>query len=526
MPPREHDHLSSGDALFLYLEREGTPLNVASVSIFESEIPLGACRKFIASKLPLIPRYQQRVAPPPFNIGLPTWEYDPEFDIRNHVREVRLTRGTENELKAVAGKILSQVMNRQRPLWDFTLVRGLKGNRTAVVTRIHHCLADGLAGVALMNVLMDANAEAPRLGLKAKARRPKAKGPATLLGELVTSSFSVAQRILTAQMEISRVFEQALTPAGETGTNGGPRLDGLPADEMAGLISELTGMTQRLPFNVICRGPQKFRWAEIPLAELKAVKEAYGATLNEVVLTLMTAVIRRYSELRGVRVKGRLLRIVVPVNVRGNGSATELGNQITFLPVTIPMDIRHPRKLLRAVQKRMMFLKAAHVAECVGITGTMLGTIPTAAQMVMGPMASRVPLGLCNTICTNVPGPTSPLYLIGHKMVSCYPYVPIGGDLGLNCAMLTYNGVAYFGMTADRAAVPEVARLEKFLITGFAELQESAGLGRARKRQRFRRGARPGETPAAWAGLGMTEHTPKPVTATAGKDDLRASVGA
>ena len=129
---RDNNHLSYGDALFLYLEREGMPLNVASVNVFEGIISLKACTRFIESKLPLIPRYLQRVVSPPFNIGLPDWEYDPEFDIRNHVREVTLEQGTEVEFKAVAGEILSQMMDRQRPLWDFTLVRGLKGDRTGV----------------------------------------------------------------------------------------------------------------------------------------------------------------------------------------------------------------------------------------------------------------------------------------------------------------------------------------------------------------------------------------------------------
>src|SRR5690242_10299524 len=126
----ENDRLSWGDALFLYLEREGMPLNIASVSIFDGAIPLDDSRIFVESKLPLIPRYRQRVAVPAFHLGLPVWEFDPEFDIANHVKEVRLKHGTDAELKAVTGKILSQLMDRRRPLWDYTIVQGLKGNRS------------------------------------------------------------------------------------------------------------------------------------------------------------------------------------------------------------------------------------------------------------------------------------------------------------------------------------------------------------------------------------------------------------
>ena len=117
------ESLSWGDAIFLYLEREGAPLHIASVNIFEGRIPLTQCRRFIESKLRLIPRYRQRVVAAPFNIGLPTWEYDPNFDIRNHVREMKLKHGTMAELQAAASKILTRRMDRQHPLWDYTLSR-------------------------------------------------------------------------------------------------------------------------------------------------------------------------------------------------------------------------------------------------------------------------------------------------------------------------------------------------------------------------------------------------------------------
>jgi len=486
---RDSDRLSGGDALFLHLEREGMPLNVASVNVFEGVISLDACTAFIESKLPLIPRYRQRVVAPPFGFGSPTWEYEPNFDLSNHVHQVTLRRGTDAELKAVAGKILSTVMNRQHPLWDFTLVQGLKGGRTGVVTRMHHCMADGLAGVALLNVLMDASPEVHPLP-KRKLRIPKPSRqdtPSLILDGVITSSLSVAQRFLTAQREVLEVCQQVLSTGHQNGQadvhkqTANPDLSLPSVDELSLLMPEVTTATQPLPFNTICRGPQKFRWAEIPLADIKAIKEACGATVNEVALTIITLAFQRYSELRNVDVRGRLLRIVVPVNVRGNGHASDLGNRITFIPVTLPLDIRSPRKLIAAIHKRTAFLKSAHIAECVSLFGTMLGTIPTAAQQLIGPIISQVPLGLCNIIFTNVPGPTSPLYLLGHKMLRCYPYVPIGGDLGINCAMLTYNGTAYFGFTGDIHAAPDLGRLEKFLMASFTDLRRAAGIHSQRR---------------------------------------------
>lgn len=489
---RVTDRLSTGDAFFLYLEREGMPLNVASVSVFEGTISLAACSRFIESKLPLIPRYRQRVVAAPFNIGVPSWEYDPNFDVRNHVHHVTLKRGTDAELKAVAGKILSKVLNRQRPLWEFTLVHGLEGNRTGVVTRMHHCLADGIAGVGLMNVLMDPSPEVrPLPKKKPRFQAPPRKAAPSFLDELITSSVSVAERVLSAQMELFNVFQHVLAAAGHEGKEsktplqtGGNSESHLPSvNEFTRLVPELTAATQPLPFNIICRGPQKFSWAEIPLSDIKAVKNACGVTVNEVALTLVTSAFQRYAERRGVDIRGRLLRIVVPVNVRRNGNVSDLGNRITFVPVTIPLDIRNPRKLVAAIRERTTFLKGAHVAECVGLAGTMLGTIPTAAQELVGPIVSQVPLGLCNLIFTNVPGPASPLYLLGHKMLRCYPYVPIGGDLGINCAVLTYDGTAYFGFTGDVHAAPDLGRLEKFLTTSFAELRKVVGV-RTKRRSR------------------------------------------
>jgi diacylglycerol O-acyltransferase / wax synthase len=485
----ENNRLSGGDALFLHLEREGMPLNVASVSIFEGVIALKPCTRFIESKLPLIPRYRQRLVIPPFNIGNPTWEYDPDFDIRNHVHEVILKRGTETELKKVAGQVLSKVLDRRRPLWDFTLVRGLKGNRTAIITRMHHCLADGLAGVALLNVLMDTSPKMPSLR---RTKMPSSPTPrhdtaTQVLDGLITTSFSVAQRVLSAQMEFIDLVQKLLAAENHVEFDSHSQANGHPGarvptlDEFTRFMPEVTSITQRLPFNVMCRGSQRFTWTEIPLEEIKAVKNVLGATVNDVILAIMTSTVRRYVEMRGARVRGRLLRFGVPVNVR-NGKAdpnvSSLGNRITFIPVTVPLDVRNPRKLLSAIRERIMFLKSAHVAELVGLAGSVLGAIPMGAQVIAGSIANELPLGLCNMVCTNVPGPESPLYLMTHKLVRCYPYVPIGGDLGLNCAVLTYDGIAHFGFSGNVQAAPRMESLERFLQASFADLKEAAGLGR------------------------------------------------
>ena len=459
------DRLSWGDTVFLHLEREGMPLNVACVCVFEGEIPFEACVQFVESKLPLIPRYLKRVVPPLFNIGLPSWEFDPTFDIRNHMRDATLKHGSDAELKTLAGKILSTVMDRQHPLWDMTLVHGLKGNRSGLIFRLHHCLADGIGGVGIMNVVMDASPVAPPLSKrKLRLRVPPPRDPLASIATGCIDSYSeLVKRILAALTDVSSMAERAAANGGKLGM-----------DEFA-LLPELTASTERLRFNVFYRGPQRFAWAGIPLADVKAIRQSCGTSVNDVILALVTATIRRYLELHGDRVKGRTIRIMVPVNLRGGDSAGDLGNRISLVPVTLPLDIRNPRKLLAAVNKRTDLLKRAHTAELVSLAGGLLGMFPTSAQAVAGHIISRLPFTPFNMVCTNVPGPQQPLYLLGHKMLHCYPYVPVGGEMALNCAILTYDGMAYFGFSGCTHAAPDLRRLEAFLKLSFTELREAAG---------------------------------------------------
>ncbi len=475
---QQSDRLSWGDTVFLHLEREGMPLNVASVCIFDGEIGFEDCVQSIESKLPLLPRYLKRVVPAPFGLGLPSWEYDPEFDLRRHVREVTLKHGTETELKSVAGKLFSTVMDRQHPLWDLTLVRGLKGARTALIIRLHHCLADGIAGVGIMSALLDADPNAPPLPRKKiKFHVPPPRDPLTALTTGFVESYSdFVKRILSALTDLLSMTERAAA-------NG----NGMVSEESMGLLPEITAFTERLRFNVIYRGPQKFATTEIPLAEVKAIRHKSGTSINDVVLALVTATIRRYCELHRDRVKGKLLRIMVPVNLRGDVSTTELGNRITLVPVTIPLGIRNPRKLLAAVHARTEFLKRVHAAELVSLAGGLIGMFPTSMQGLAGPIVSQLPITPFNMVCTNVPGPQFPLYLLGRKMLHCYPYVPVGGEMAVNCAILSYNSMVYFGFSGDVHAAPDLRRLETLLMMSFAELRNAVGIKSPQKKKRARR---------------------------------------
>ncbi|MGO8797031.1 MAG: wax ester/triacylglycerol synthase family O-acyltransferase [Candidatus Sulfotelmatobacter sp.] len=462
----QSDRLSWGDTVFLHLEREGMPLNVASVCLFEGEVSFEKCVRFVESKLPLLPRYLKRVVPSPFGVGLPSWEYDPEFDLRRHVREIVLQHGTDTELNAVAAKLFGTVMDRRHPLWDVTVVRGLKKARTGIIIRLHHCLADGIAGVGMMNVLLDASPDAlPPSRKSLKLKVPPPRDPLTSLTTGFVDSYAdFVKRILSALSDLLSMAERA----GANGTT-------VPSDELVTLLPEISAFTERLRFNVLYRGPQKFARTHISLAEVKRIRAESGASVNDVILAMVTATIRRYCELHDDRVKGKLLRIMVPVNLRPDGSTKELGNRISLVPVTIPMDIRSPRKLLDAVHKRTEFLKRMHAAELVSLAGGLIGMFPSSLQGMAGPLMSQLPVTPFNMVCTNVPGPQFPLYLLGHKMLQCYPYVPVGGEMVVNCAILSYDGMIYFGFSGDAHAAPDLRILEKLLQTSFAELRDSVG---------------------------------------------------
>jgi diacylglycerol O-acyltransferase len=199
---------------------------------------------------------------------------------------------------------------------------------------------------------------------------------------------------------------------------------------------------------------------------------------------------------------------MVPVNLRSNTTTSELGNRISLVPVTIPLDIRLPAKLLAAVHKRTEFLKRMHAAELVSLAGGLIGMFPTSFQGMAGPLVSRLPVTPFNLVCTNVPGPQVPLYLLGHKMMHCYPYVPVGGEMAVNCAILSYNGTVYFGFSGDTHAAPDLRQLEKLLQRCFVELRDAVGLRPPQKTKLTRR-RRP--APKIATGAGTIAPQPAPI---------------
>jgi WS/DGAT/MGAT family acyltransferase len=254
------------------------------------------------------------------------------------------------------------------------------------------------------------------------------------------------------------------------------------------MIPELFTPVQRLSFNRRCVGPRKVAWAEFPMDDINAVREPCGAKVNDVAMLVLTGAIRRYARLHRQTLKGRLLRLMAPVNLRKDAQNPGLGNMISILPVNIPLDVDDPVELLQIIHDKTETLKRAHVPEMIILATSCLGIAPASVQaLAFGIVGNDLPIPLFNMVCTNVAGPTVPLYALGRKMLTYYPYVPIGSQMGACCAIASYNGTLYFGLTGDSASAPDLSRMRDFLYEAFQELQAAVGLAPVQKKKRARR---------------------------------------
>jgi len=466
-PPVLTRRLSGIDAAFLYLERKEIPLNIAAVGIFDGPIPF---REFVAnidSKLDLIPRYRQIAVPPPFNVGYPTWEDAPGFDIKRHIFRVTLDApGGEAELEALAGRLLSQSLDRSKPLWEIHLVDGLKDGRGALIARIHHALADGVAGAALLRVMLDPTPEASH-AVRNPRSRPVVPPPVehTLTEQIAGAIQSALENVVAAEAGLLSLADGLLSDRGKSALQ-----------ELANLLPELLQPPERFPFNKPCSGDRKFCWAEVDFSHVQAIRAALGGKVNDVLLSVVVRAVARYIRLHGEKVKGRFLRVVCPVNLRGDENGESLGNRITFLPVVLPLDVRDPVEMLHAVTTRMEIMKSVRAAELVAIAASCLGATPALMQELFwrGIPLVPLPLPLLNMICTNVPGSPTPLYSAGRRLLASYPHVPTGYELGVGVAMQSYDGKIFFGLTADAHVAPDVGRLRDYIRSCFDQLCKAA----------------------------------------------------
>jgi diacylglycerol O-acyltransferase len=323
----------------------------------------------------------------------------------------------------------------------------------------------------MMRLMLDATPEGSRASRKPRYHAPRRKveeSPKDAISSTVLSS-----------LENLIAFERGLLGYAQTFLSDGAQKD---LKGLRDLLPELAASVERLPFNKPCGGERKFCWAEFNLADVQTVREAAGGTVNDVVLTVLTRALAHYVKLHGQTVVNRFVRIVCPVSMRQDNQDDRLGNQISFLPVALPMDVRNPVRLLQAVTSRTETMKRGGAANLVGLAANWIAAGPPPLQALLWRGISEIilPVPLFNMICTNIHGSPVPLYAVGRRMIASYPQVPTGYDLGVGCAVHSYDGKLFFGLIADAQAAPDVDRLRDLIALSFQELCESAKLKKAR----------------------------------------------
>ncbi len=434
------ERLTGLDASFLHMERAGAHMHVASVSIFEGPAPTHAeFRDHIASRLHLVPRFRQKLRFVPFDQGRPVWVDDPHLNLDYHVRQSALPApGSEEQLRNLAARVFSQQLDRSKPLWELWLVEGMRDERFAIVGKSHHALVDGVSGVDITTVLFDLDAEpqgSPTSGPPWLARPEPTD--LKLLGD-------AWRERLTSPKEIGRGVRAALR---------GPRqvLRGV------GATSKVIGAGMAAPstvFNVEIGPHRRFAITQADLAELKRVKDKHGGTVNDVILSIVAGGLGKYLRARGHDTEGLEMRALVPVSVRAEEEHGALGNRISAMMAPLPIWCEDPVERLKILTGEMGDLKES--GQAVGaeiltkLTDFAPGTIASQAARLQP--AQR----FFNLVVTNVPGPQFPLYVLGRKMESIFPMVPLARRQALCVGIMSYNGQVNFGLIGDYDAMADL----------------------------------------------------------------------
>ena len=447
--PGAYDRLSPLDRYFLIYESPSAHMHVAGVSIFETGplrrpdggLDIDRIRAYIESRLPHIPRYRQIVAKTPF--GAPFWADDPHFNLDYHVRHSSLPRpGADAQLKALCGRVFSQALDRTKPLWEVWIVEGLAGgDEFALISKIHHAMVDGVSAVDLLEVLLTHH---PVEEFKPAA--PWVPRPSPSKRELARSD---VEALLQGPLQLARRAPALVADIFKSHSDLRAALRGL---------ADLTLKTIRPPAQTPLNKPigphRRFDWLRMDLGELKALRRAFGGSINDVVLAIVAGGVQRFLEHRGVDPDGIEFRVMAPVSVRPQEARGELGNRVAAWMVPLPIGERDPRRCLAILQETTARLKTEKNALGAQLLTEMVGWTPATLLS----LAARVPWRDLpfNMIVTNVPGPQRAVYLLGAKMITDYGLVPIAEYVGLGITLVSYEGKLAWGFNADWDVVPDL----------------------------------------------------------------------
>ncbi|HSP55589.1 MAG TPA: wax ester/triacylglycerol synthase family O-acyltransferase [Dehalococcoidia bacterium] len=459
--------LSPEDAAFLLMDTDASPQNIGSIAIFEGNIDYARFVDNIASKLHLIPRYRQRVVNSPLNLGRATWEDDPEFDIAWHVREMDIDRpGTDAQLVTLATRLYDGRLDRNRPLWEMTLVHGLSGGRTGVVSKVHHCLVDGVGGVEMLLVVLDVSQN--------PAPPPPAEAP--FEPRRIPSRASLAVDAMFDSWE-ERVERWAGLQRG--------LVDVLLGGDSESLRTMGRGLRRALPyfavpvqrafFNGEFSPKRQVAATSFPFEQVRAVRKASTGTVNDVVLTVLSLALREYLRRHGEAVDRREFRVLLPVNVRPEDASGQWGNHISMILVELPLYKADPLEVLRTIAERTEKLKTEHAADGIAMIAQGLLGLPAPMLGALG-MMPPPKNNVANMVCTNVPGPMIPLYTVGHRLLEHYALAPLGWEMGMGVAVTSYNQRLYVTTQSDAALADDMDDLRDLLDEAYQALCAEAGV--------------------------------------------------
>jgi diacylglycerol O-acyltransferase len=464
------DRLSGLDASFLHLESDVAHMHVAACAIFIGPPPeYEQLLDEVVSRLHLVPRYRQRLAFVPLGQGRPVWVDDPHFNPGFHIRHSALPHpGGERELRRLAGRVLSQSLDRARPLWELWLVEGVAEGRFAIISKTHHALVDGISGVDIATVLFDSSPSPAPVAPPARewVPRPLPSGAQLLADALLERATVPGELVRGARAALRgprRVAGRALQAAAALGALASVGLEPAPPS----------------PLNVRIGPHRRFTWLERELRDFKAVKSALGGTVNDVVLAAVAGALGRYLRAQGHDPEGLVLKAMVPVSVRATFEHGELGNKVAAMWAPLPVGIADPVAQLERIRMAMAAVKESGQA----IGAQTLTELAAFAPPTILAQAARLQARqrFLNLVVTNVPGPQTPLYVLGRELEHIYPVVPLAENTALGVAVMSYNGRMGFGLNCDYDALAEAESL-----TGHLGQAIDALLSAARRARRGR----------------------------------------
>jgi diacylglycerol O-acyltransferase / wax synthase len=457
------DRLSPVDASFLHQERQASHMHVGAVAIFEGPPPShDEFVEHLESRLQLVPRYRQKLAVPPFEMGRPFWVDDASFNLGYHVRHTALpSPGSLEQLRLLVGRIFSQRLDRSKPLWETWLVQGLDDNRFALISKTHHALVDGISGVDISTVLFDLDPVPQPPPDQGDAWTPV---PEPTDAELVTEG---VKGIVRTPVDLAGRALGALQRPGRTVEQLREAIEGVGEVAWAGV-----NPAPDVPLNVPIGPHRRVWWVRSSLDDFKTIKNSLGGTVNDVVLAVVAGALGRWLRSRGVRTEGLELRALVPVSIRSEEEQGTLGNRIAAMRAPLPVYAHDPAERLRIVREAMKGVKESKQA----LGAEVISGLERFAPPTLLAQASRLNFStrLFNMIVTNVPGPQFPLYLLGREMEEIVPIAFLPEDHALAIAIMSYNGKVDFGLLGDYDAMPDIDRFGELVEDALEELLETA----------------------------------------------------